>query len=112
MAREKITDSTDREELYKLYVDLQEKLYEVEHIIRGKHGWENAKAYWFGYMKGGLNEEEYSSSGGSTFLSFLQDHGIADKEGNFIEPPEEIDENEDTDPNTDTEIDHKIPTAD
>ena len=100
----KITDSMEREELYKLYTDLQEKLYEVEHLIRRKDGWEAAKAYWLGHMRGALNEEEYSAGGSPTFLSFLQDHGIADEEGTFIEPSEEVDEDEelDTDPNTDT----------
>jgi hypothetical protein len=110
----KITDPAEREELFRLYVDLQEKLYEVEHLIRSKDGWQNAKAYWFANLRGSLNDEEYVSGGNSTFLSFLQDHGIADKEGNFIEPPEEVDEDEelDTDLNTDTEIDNKIPTKD
>lgn len=106
----KITDPVEREELYKLYVDLQEKLYEVEHLIRGKDGYQNAKAYWFANLRGSLNEEEYVSGGNSTFLSFLQDHGIADKEGNFIELPEEVVEDEELD--TDTEVDNEIPTQD
>src|SRR5512147_741495 len=95
----KITDQFEREELYKLYVDLQEKLYEVEHLIRGKDGWPNARAYWFANLRSSLNEEEYISCN-STFLSFLQDHGIANSEGEFIELQEETEEL-DTEPDTD-----------
>ena len=90
----KITNPDDRSELYKLYIDLQEKLSEIEYITRNKQGWEAAKAYWFGQLSGALNDDNYFSGGNSTFKSFLQDHGIADSEGNFISLPDEDEESE------------------
>lgn len=105
----KITNPVEREELHKLYTDLQETMYNIEAIIRRKDGWEAAKAYWFAHIKGGINEEEYPSAGCPTFLSFLQDHGIADDEGNFIELPDEDEECDDEE--LDTETDNEVPTV-
>ena len=90
----KITNPDDRSELYKLYIDLQEKLSEIEYIARRKDGWENAKAYWFGGLSVAINDDTYHSGGNSTFKSFLQDHGIADEQGNFIKEPDEDEESE------------------
>ena len=92
-----ITNPDDRSELYKLYIDLQEKLSEIEYITRNAKGWEAAKAYWFGQLSGALNDDMYHSGGNPTFKSFLQDHGIADEEGNFISLPDEDEECEDED---------------
>ena len=93
----KITNPDDRSELYKLYIDLQEKLSEIEYIARNKDGWANAKAYWFGQLSGAVNDDLYHSGGNSTFKSHLQDHGIADEQGNFISLPDEDEECEDED---------------
>jgi hypothetical protein len=105
----KVTDPVEREELHKLYTDLQEIVYNIEAIIRRRDGFEAAKAYWLGGIKSSTNDDEYASGGNPTFKSFLQDHGIADEEGNFIELPDEDDECDDEE--LDTDVDNEVPTV-
>lgn len=84
-------DDVEREELYKLYIKLQECKSEIEHLARRTSNWHNAKAYWFASLSSAINDDEYPNMT-STMKSFLIGEGVIDEEGKFIElEPEEDD---------------------
>ena len=89
-------DDMEREELYKLYIKLQECKNEIESLARRTDNWHNAKAYWFASLSSAINDDEYVNSN-STMKTFLIAEGVMDKNEKFIELPDEDEECEDED---------------
>jgi hypothetical protein len=99
-------DDMEREELYKLYIKLQECKSEIESLARRTSNWHNAKAYWFASLSSAINDDEYPNMT-STFKSFLMNEGVIDDDGNFIEwKDDEEFEDDDTEPPTKRESSH------
>lgn len=102
-------DDMEREELYKLYIKLQECKSEIESLARRTANWPAAKAYWFASLSVAINDSEYATHN-PTFRSFLMDEGVIDEDDNFIEWKEDEEyegENpEDTEPPTKRESSH------
>ncbi|MFA5203013.1 MAG: hypothetical protein WC708_01170 [Lentisphaeria bacterium] len=100
-------DDMEREELYKLYIKLQECKSEIESLARRTASWPNAKAYWFANLSTAIDDSEYATHN-STFKSFLMEEGVIDEDGNFIEwkDDEEYGGMEDEEPVTKRESSH------
>lgn len=99
-------DDMEREELYKLYIKLQECKSEIESLARRTANWHNAKAYWFASLSSAINDDEYPNMT-STFKSFLMNEGVIDDDGNFIEwKDDEEFEDDDVEPPTKRESSH------
>jgi hypothetical protein len=99
-------DDMEREELYKLYIKLQETKNEIESLARRTASWPNAKAYWFASLSSAIDDSEYVTHN-STFKSFLMDEDVIDDDGNFIEwKDDEEFEDDDVEPPTKRESSH------
>jgi hypothetical protein len=88
-------DECERRELYETYINLQECVYTIEHLIRGTRGYDAAKAYWFASLSLGINEERYNAGGNPTMETYLLANGIMDENGDFIEEEDCEDDDED-----------------
>ena len=84
-------DDMEREELFKLYIKLQECKNEIESLARRTSNWHNAKAYWFASLSSAINDDEYPNMT-STMKSFLIAEGVIDDDGHFIEWKDDEDE--------------------
>ena len=99
-------DDMEREELFALYIKLQECKNEIESLARRTENWHNAKAYWFASLSSAINDDEYPNMT-STMKSFLIAEGVMDENDKFIELPDEDEVcEEDVEPPTKRESSH------
>jgi hypothetical protein len=82
----------DREELFEIYTCIQEQYCNLVNFINTHrssfHGVDAAKAYWLASLDVGINAENHFTYN-PTLKTFLEDNGIIDEDGEFIEDEEE-----------------------
>lgn len=89
-------DQESRRQFYDLYIRMMGERNEIEYLLRcclDHYQVTKEKAYWYANISSGLNGDEYSTLN-PTFEKFLLERGIMDKDGEFIEQPEEEEEEE------------------
>jgi len=85
-------DQDVRKRLHEIYRNLDELLTELKDTMRSEPDlqpyYEPARAYWLASLDVGLNAAEYVTFN-PTFSGMLEDLGIMDYDGEFIECEEE-----------------------